>query len=126
MIAYYKYADLRVIDLLKSMDDQDFSKKIGNTQKSCRDLVEHIMVYYNLFISPEKSYTSLMEEYSNLSKDELLNLWTEIVTEFVKSVLERESNKKIKMKISKEKFIDVNLDEYVFAIPITVPIIVDN
>ena len=113
MIEFYKWADNKIIDLLQKTSEEDFNKKI--TQRSLRDLSEHMMVYLEWYLHPEKSFEEIMNSYKSLSKDQVLDLWKTTVSNFVDTVLSKNENEKVSMPVSKGKTVDVNFDENVFA-----------
>ena len=95
MVEYYKWADKKIIDLLTPLDDQTFNKKVEITRKSLRDLSEHIMAYFDLYINPNLKFNDVIAKYNKMSKDKLLESWEKIVISFVDKVLSKDFNEKV-------------------------------
>lgn len=115
LVKYYKYADFKLINLLESMTDEEFSKTAEFSSKSVRDIAEHIMIYYTIITEPDKKFKEMKQSYSLMAKSELLQYWKNIVEKFVEAVNGMDINKKYTVKVSKEKLIDVTFEEYIFS-----------
>lgn len=97
---YYEWADSRIISLLDAVDEELFVKILDGTQKSLRDLVEHLVVYYEYFLYKETkvSFRKLLEKLKKMKKKELLSHWKNVMKEFSEAVQN-----------SREDFVDIPL-----------------
>jgi len=113
---YYEWADNRIIALLEPLEEELFVKTLEGTQKSLRDLAEHLIVYYEYFVFRKSRipFKSLQEKLTIMDKQELLNHWGKVIKEFCKAV-ENSKEEFIDIPISKTETTKVSKDEYLFC-----------
>ena len=113
---YYEWADNRIIALLENLDEELFVKILEGTQRSLRDLVEHLVVYYEYFLykKTKVSFKSLQEKLKKMDKRELLNHWKKVMKEFSKKVKNSKEDF-IDIPISKTETIKISKDEYLYC-----------
>jgi uncharacterized damage-inducible protein DinB len=85
---YYEWADSRVIVLLENVDEELFVNKLKGTRRSLRDLVEHLIVYYEYFLyrKTRVSFKKLQEKLKTMEKQKLLDHWKNVMKEFAGAV----------------------------------------
>ena len=113
---YYEWADNRIIILLEKLDEELFVKFPDGTQRSLRDLVEHLVVYYEYFSfkKTKVSFKALQEKLKKMDKPELLNHWKKVMKEFSKAV-ENSKEDLVDIPLSKTETTKVSKDEYLFC-----------
>ena len=79
------WADTRVINLVKTMTEKEFTTKPKNTGRSVRDLCVHISSTY-LYEIDHASHKEEEEKLTTLEKDPLLKYWSDILTKFGNSL----------------------------------------
>jgi uncharacterized damage-inducible protein DinB len=99
---YYEWADSRIIVLMEKVGEELFVNKLKGTRRSLRDLVEHLIAYYEYFLfrKTNVSFKKLQEKLKTMEKQELLKHWQNIMKEFSEAVQN-----------SREDFIDIPLPE---------------
>lgn len=84
---YYEWADGRIIGLLDKMDEGHFSEKVRGADRSVRELAEHLIVYYDYFLTKEKErFLEIQESLKKMDKNELLDFWKKAVGKFAEAV----------------------------------------
>lgn len=113
---YYEWADYRIIALLETLEEELFIKVLAGTQRSLRELVEHLIVYYEYFVYKKTNvpFKSLEEKLKMMNKRELLNHWKKAIKEFSEAVKNSKEDF-IDIPVSKTETTKISKDEYLFC-----------
>jgi len=113
---YYEWADNRIITLLENVEEESFVKILAGTQRSLRELAEHLIVYYEYFVyrKTKVSFKALQKKLKIMSKQELLNHWKKAIKEFSEAVTNSKEDK-IDIPLSKSGTAKIPKDKYLFC-----------
>ena len=95
------WADTRIIELVNTMTEQEFTTKPKNTGRSVRDLCVHISSTY-LYEINHVTQKEEEEKLTTLDKDALLKSWSDILVQAGKS-LETNSEKPMVLQTEDKK-----------------------
>lgn len=113
---FFDWADNKLIPIIETLNEETFTRQLEGTNKSIRDLVEHLAVYYEYFILRKEKipFRELEEKIKLKNKQDLLNHWKKAVKEFSKS-LALPQEEFTKMSISKNETVQVPFIEYLYS-----------
>ena len=80
LVKHCMWADTRIIELVNTMTEQEFTTKPKNTGRSVRDLCVHISSTY-LYEINHVTQKEEEEKLTTLDKDALLKSWSDILVQ---------------------------------------------
>ena len=89
VLQYHVWADDTVREIVRELDDEEFTREVGPPFGSIKNVCVHIVVAleYNLQVAEQVNIDgeTLYETVDNLSKDELLKRWEKADQDLVKA-----------------------------------------
>ena len=106
---YYIWADNKLIDLLKTVSEEDFTKVPSKLQRSMRDLTEHMISTYEFIAEPfsMKKYSEILKNLSEKTKGELFRYWSSKVAHFKLEISKLQDLQKVDLPESETSMIQV-------------------
>ena len=119
---YYAWADKRIINLLNTISNEQFTQKLNN-ERSLKELSAHLVASYEMLLLHNLNNTYLgmkeLEELSkqikNKSKNELLEYWGQILERLIILLMKISPKKELNIPTGQQSLTKAKYEELIFS-----------
>ncbi len=105
LISYYVWANKQILNITKSLSNDEFEKEFGGYLRSARARVLHLVGATQLWIHRLRNeftlYSDIIASLDDLDRDHLLETWQKVDDEFIKVVNEFSGHHSVTYRTSK-------------------------